>query len=1196
MGLIKSDLPRNEGSGGYLLEGMAEDPRAYLGIRLKGRYLIEDHIGSGLSAHAYRAYDTLLQGRVVVKIIKSDIAGVAIDLGEEWKAESRKAMQVRGHPHIASILDLGEEDLEIEDKSEKIHYIVTEFIDGTTLRDLAVEGSQVSPAAILEIAHQLLGTLAFLQARKLSHGDLHAGNIMVSQISADVPFIKVIDFGMASNTLIPRTREKDIHFALNQLDHLCRKNLVVEHNQLVKGVLSSFAAVLKKAQNFIPTGRMQIQDLVEEVEGLKQELARVSSSQTHPHVDSEGQRRRIEITRKTPFFGRDDELEKLYREISGAFISKKGIMQMISGEAGIGKTRLVDEALGKITADRTRHLFLYSRCKQTPNLPYANLFDAVINFLQEIPGGDDEEKLTVLLGSSHNLIRPVANLIGEYRQMVGNTAQDDTVISASANVSFLLAGFLTQTALNTPIVLFLDDLHWADDATIEFLEFLVPRIGDSPIVVFGTYRSEEVTPVCSEIPSSLSRLITRQANMGQAKTLELQRLEREDVDEILSNIYTFVHPHDFTSLTEAVRKMAGGNPFFLFEITGLMEDEGILKEKGEGNWYLKDDLKEFTVPDTINALIQRRVDRLTLNEILLLRRAALQGDSFDSAILARMFTPDDEPLEKILDSLDHTHGLINHRENTIYSFSHHQIRMAVFRSIPPDDVIRGHKDIARILRQLAVLNATAIPHHLIAHHLAQAGESRKAAENYLEVGKRSLKAQQYHLALDHLKNAADLIQPSELQSELSIDITLSLIEAVKPLGERSLHKDAILQLQAIAGHTGRKDLELRSLLEECIYLRMISNNERSLDVAAGLAEIAGQRGDQISEAIALKEAGTTSYLMGRMEAAEEYFHKAAGILASTGDRAQLARVYNNLGLVCRNTARQQEMIQYFNRALEVFRDIGDMIGQRFPLGNLGLVYFERGEYERAFECFNALKGSLGNNADLMMEAKVDFSIGEIYLEVGLFDKAREACEAALETFITIGNRQGESEVLGTLGGVHLAKGDIQISREYFEKSIEVKKAIGNTVGMMHSQITLARIANMEGRHEEGLRLAQEVLENARTRNQKSIELECLTEIMVAKAHLENPQSALKMISDDINPKSLNNGISAALITFAYKAGEIAFQAGDEEKALDYIGLSGKIVEGILESIEEPEWRDAYEKKRGRILDTYRRLKPAMTKE
>jgi tetratricopeptide (TPR) repeat protein len=289
------------------------------------------------------------------------------------------------------------------------------------------------------------------------------------------------------------------------------------------------------------------------------------------------------------------------------------------------------------------------------------------------------------------------------------------------------------------------------------------------------------------------------------------------------------------------------------------------------------------------------------------------------------------------------------------------------------------------------------------------------------------------------------------------------------------------------------------------------------------------------------------------------------------------------------------MIRYFKRALDIFREINDNIGQRFPLGNLGIVYFERGEYERAFECFVALKGSLGGKADLMMEAKVDFSMGEIYLEVGLLDKARESCENALQIFMTIGNRQGESEVLGTLGGIHLSKGDVQIARGYFERSIEVKQAIGNMVGMLHSKITLARIANMEGRHDEAQKIAAEVHESAKKRGLRSIELECLTEIMVARAQLKNPGAALEILSPNEDPKLLSDSISSALITFAYKAGELAFQAGDEEKALSYIGLSGKIVEDILGRISEPEWREAYEKKRERILETYRRLKPAISK-
>ncbi len=1173
---------------------MAEDARAYLGLRLKGRYLIEEHIGSGLSAHAFRAYDTLLQGRVVIKIIKSAIAGVPIDLGEEWKEESRKAMQVRGHPHIASILDLGEETVEVGGDTETIHFIVTEFIEGQTLRDLAADRVPLDPHALLVLAHQLLSTLDFLQARKLSHDDLHAGNIMVSQIGAERPFIKIIDFGMASNTLIPRTKEKDIHFALSQLDHLCRKTLASTTDSRTKAILEGFAASLKKAQNFIPTGRMRIADLVAEIENIQQELGK--AYQKSPKVTSgeEGPRHRIDVIRRTPFVGREGEIDRLYKLITGSFLSKRGGMVFVSGEAGIGKTRLLDEALGRVASDRTRHLLLYNRCHQEPNLPYASILQAIVDFLDEIPGKNDEERLAVVLGSRHTLVKPLVTLMAEFRAVSQGGHAETEEGSTSANTSYLLTGFLTQAALNTPVVLFLDDLHWADDATLGFLRFLSQRIQDSPIVVLATHRPEEITGAAEDKTHPLAHLLKELDASPSTKRINLTGLEREEVDEILSNMYTFVKPDDFTSLSEATRQMAGGNPFYLFEIAGLMEDEGILAERGENQWVLKGDLTDFKVPPSINSLIQRRVDRLTLNEILLLRAAALQGDTFDINLLQRMFSPSEEKLEEVLKSLLERHGLLQERQSGVYAFSHHQIRRAVLRSMPPDDVQRGHRDIARMLIQQAEENQTAEPHHLIAHHLALSNELKEAAEHFLAAGKRALKAQQFHLALDHLRRAADMLTPADMEDELALEITLDLLEAVKPLGERTLHNRAVKQLETISDKTGREELALRATLERCIYLRTISENEESLKVAKELIELAQSREDEPTEAAALKEAGTASYLMGNMEVAEEYFHQAAGILASTGDRAQLARVYNNLGLVCRNTMRQGEMIRYFRRALEIFRELNDSIGQRFPLGNLGIVYFERGEYERAFECFSAIKASLGDRADLMMEAKVDFSIGEIFLEVGLLDKARESCERALETFMTIGNRQGESEVLGTLGGIHLAKGDIQIAKEYFERSIEVKKAIGNVVGMLHSRITLARISNMEGRHEEALRLAREVLESAKYRNLRSIELECLTEIMVAQSQLQSPTEALNVLGPEEEPAHLSAGISSALVTFAYKAAELSFQVGDEDRALKYIALSGKIVEDILQSISEPEWRQAYEKKRERILETYRRLKPAIS--
>jgi tetratricopeptide (TPR) repeat protein len=478
-------------------------------------------------------------------------------------------------------------------------------------------------------------------------------------------------------------------------------------------------------------------------------------------------------------------------------------------------------------------------------------------------------------------------------------------------------------------------------------------------------------------------------------------------------------------------------------------------------------------------------------------------------------------------------------------------------------------------------------------HLAQSGERFKAAEHYHTAGKKALKAEHFHLALDNFLNSANLLEPAELETDLGINVTLHLIEVAKPLGERLVHEQALHQLQAIAGHTGREDLELMAMLEECTYLRMISENDRSLKISRELIARANEAGNEEIEAGALKEAGTCCYLTGELEEAEGLFHQAAGILASIGDRPQLARIYNNLGLVCRSTKRQGEMIQFFNRALEIFRDAGDQIGQRFPLGNLGIVYFEQGDYERAFECFQALKVSFGNRTDLMMEAKVDFTLGEIYLEIGLLHKAVSSCESALSTFITIGNRQGESDVLAMLGSIHLAMENIQIAREYFERAIEVKKTIGNKIGILQSQITLARIANLEGRHAEALKLTQDIMKDPHVRKNRSLELECLTEVLVARSQIESAEEALHILGPDEEPDELSHD-SKSMIQFAFKVGELAFLAGDEGKALKYIELSGKMVEGILDNISEPEWRDAYRKKCGRIIETYHRLKPAIS--
>jgi len=253
------------------------------------------------------------------------------------------------------------------------------------------------------------------------------------------------------------------------------------------------------------------------------------------------------------------------------------------------------------------------------------------------------------------------------------------------------------------------------------------------------------------------------------------------------------------------------------------------------------------------------------------------------------------------------------------------------------------------------------------------------------------------------------------------------------------------------------------------------------------------------------------------------------------------------------------------------------------------MHFERGEYEQAYESYSALKESLAGRVDPAMEARVDHSIAEILLEVGLLEEAKESCEYALSGFMGVGNTQGESDVLGTLGRIHLAMGDTQLAREYSERCAEAERQSGNVPGMLRSQATLARIANMEGNYSVAVKVAGETLKEARERKLRSIELECLTEIMQARAQMEGASRIFEVLGPEEDPDRLDPSSSPATISFAFKAGELSLQAGDENRAIRYIAVSEKGLEKTLTHIENPEWRAAYQKKREKILDMYHRL-------
>jgi tetratricopeptide (TPR) repeat protein len=254
------------------------------------------------------------------------------------------------------------------------------------------------------------------------------------------------------------------------------------------------------------------------------------------------------------------------------------------------------------------------------------------------------------------------------------------------------------------------------------------------------------------------------------------------------------------------------------------------------------------------------------------------------------------------------------------------------------------------------------------------------------------------------------------------------------------------------------------------------------------------------------------------------------------------------------------------------------------------MYLEQGELERAYECFLSIRQSLASHPDLMMEARVESSIGIILLEVGLVDEARETCDRALSIFHNIGNQKGACEVLDTLAKIHLAKGEDQLSREYTERSMDMKRELGDKSGVLSTQLNIARIANRQARYREALEIAKEVLSGARDAHLKSLELECLVEIMQAKAQMSGPVVALAVLSSDESPDQLAGITSPSVIDFASKVGELSLLAGDERMAARYIIFSGKSIQSIIAHFENPTWREAYSGKRAKILAAYENLR------
>jgi ABC-type oligopeptide transport system substrate-binding subunit len=635
----------------------------------QGRYLLEAELGRGGMGVVYRTRDTLLDRMVAVKLVSAGTLGG--EAQERLMQEARAAARLN-HPNVVSVYDVGQEQLPGE--SGFASYIVMELVDGKSLREHQTQSLDEAIA----IGRQVCSALEQAHKRGIIHRDLKPENVLLAHTPGEEPPLraKLVDFGLARVT--GRSRLTQAGALVGTLSYMAPEvilgeDAVQQSDLYALGVMlyemaagrppfegGTATAILSQHLHapIVPPSAFNdrippyLDQLIVQLLGkdpdrrpasaaaVRQQLRTAAPGEAA--VGSGPDELRTKRLVRGRLIGREAEFSKataLWEKTA----TGEGHVLLVSGESGIGKTRLVQELVthAEIRGAMVSGGVCYER-GALPYMPISQIIRAALatdqarELAPEIVAGVEAlakdgavagtgSAVSPDLDPEHALARLMENIVAFFRALaMRQRAAESEYRSTSA------------------LLLFIDDLHWADSGTLAVVRHLARRLGDQPILIVGTFREVDLDGG-HPLPHLLADLQREQL----VTRIKLRRLTKEQVGQLLMILFSEEVTPEFL---EGIYRETEGNPFFVEEICRVLVESGELSFK-DGHWQ-RPEMAHMRLPQSIRAAIQPRIGKLSAQEREALTLAALLGRDFRYEMLRTVSDLDDTDLIRALESAE----------------------------------------------------------------------------------------------------------------------------------------------------------------------------------------------------------------------------------------------------------------------------------------------------------------------------------------------------------------------------------------------------------------------------------------------------------------------------------------------------------------------------------------------------------------
>ncbi|MCK4806837.1 MAG: diguanylate cyclase, partial [Candidatus Aegiribacteria sp.] len=862
--------------------------------------------------------------------------------------------------------------------------------------------------------------------------------------------------------------------------------------------------------------------------------------------------------------GRRPELQKL-RQLLEESVTDSSRFAIVSGEAGVGKTRLVNELLNY--CDFIKSVVVRNSVMEyTQSQPFSLLIEPVREVLSNLTDSE--------LNAVRTAVEPVHPATLDLFPDLQASVMDETIYFREERLRFRIfrdiSVLLAAVSSIHPITIILDNLQWVTKPDLAILSFVARNTPDANILYLCILRKDELSDEMFKKLSSISTSLP-------LLSLEIGKMTVEETRNMI--LFSLKDPNVPSEVQEFLISQSGGNPLFLRELITSCVDSGYITcdKSGDKIYNLPDDLE---VPDSIGQIITLKLSAISREAVELLKIVSLSPDQFTLSLLEGMTGRDKVELARRLDE-SIKDGLIEEfsdgRSGISFRFTHGAVRDYLSADLPDSLKLTYHQRMAAYFegffekgrKELLIAVAYHYSHSQDDDHAAR--YALLAANQAFNRGANRDAIHWYTIFLDRIP--AD----SEYARMFTIHINLgSLYSITGEVDKADSYLKLALKLASNPRELAAVHLRLgRNNLNSSLYPETLENYDKAVKMC-----MEGDSADPIVFQILIETLIETSFvhrLQGNYDEASKCLDRVEKALEEVDTEIPedvLAMYYTRKADVISELDSEDEALELYERALEIYKRIDDMTGQATVLNNMHAFYSHQGDYATSLSTMEEVIRMNIKLDDKLGLATGYYNIAEYYQEINMLDLAREYYDKYMELNDIIKNELGLGYGRYGLGKLHWLKGELEKSRFYFEDALEIFEKLRFNQMKASCDLMIAQIYVQMDKFDEAKEILDSIDDDAMnpTVNLSTLYMKGLVQLHYPDSDRESHERAAELLRKVIDSSKDHSEVDTAMY---YSALESALRSlGRDEDMIAVLREGSEKLAGKLQRIRSYSIRNS----------------------